>query len=88
MKEAVFRSAIQHDCDAATNVMSNIASGRKEYAAIFYGLESLLFHRLGRTSGESHLRKDLSSIFEQLQLSESLGKLHVLQKMESTLHAS
>jgi len=68
--------------------MSNIASGRKEYAAIFYGLESLLFHRLGRTSGESHLRRDLSFVFEQLQLSESLGKLHVLQKTESTLHAS
>jgi len=77
LKEAIFRSAIQHDYDASMDVMSNIASGRKEYAAIFYGLESLLFHRLGRTSGESHLRRDLSSIFEQLQLSESLGKLYM-----------
>jgi hypothetical protein len=66
-------------------MMSKIASGRREYAAIFYGLESVLFYRLGSASGESHLRKDLSSIFEQLQLSESLGKLYMLVKRRETL---
>jgi len=55
--------------------MSNIASGGSEYAAIFHGLEELLFFRLRRDQ-EWHLRNGLSSVFEQLQLSESLGKLY------------
>jgi len=59
--------------------MSNIASGGSEYAAIFHGLEELLFFRLRRDQ-EWHLRNDLSSVFEQLQLSESLGKLQLLHK--------
>jgi len=40
--------------------------------AICSGLEELLFIRLKGT--EWHARSDLSSIFEQIQLSENLGE--------------
>ena len=67
--EVIFRSAMQHDCEASTDALKGIAT---RDAAIFRGLEDLLFHRL-RKDQEWQVRKDLSSIFEQLQLSESLG---------------
>ena len=70
--EVIFRSAMQHDCEAATDAMKAIATKGHRNAAIFRGLEDLLFHRL-RKDREWHVRNDLSSIFEQLQLSESLG---------------
>ena len=70
--EVIFRSAMQHDCEAATDAMKSIATKGRRNAAIFQGLEELLFNRL-RKDREWHVRNDLSSIFEQLQLSESLG---------------
>ena len=70
--EIIFRSAIQHDCEAAADAMKGIATKRHRNAAIFRGLEDLLFHRL-RKDREWALRNDLSSIFEQLQLAEGLG---------------
>jgi len=74
LSEIIFRSAVQHDCEASTSAIGNLTAKGKDYAAIPQGFEELLFHRLQRNR-EWHLRNDLSSIFEQLQLSESLGKL-------------
>ncbi|KAF8533500.1 hypothetical protein BDD12DRAFT_898763 [Trichophaea hybrida] len=73
LSEVIFRSAIQHDCETSTNAISKITTMGSEYVAILQGFEGLLFHRL-RRDREWHLRNDLSSIFEQLQLSESLGQ--------------
>ena len=69
LAEVIFRSAMQHDCQAATDALKGIAT---KNAAVFRSLEDLLFYRL-RKDGEWQVRNDLSSIFEQLQLSESLG---------------
>ena len=70
LAEVIFRSGIQQDCEAATDAIEGITTKGRRNAAIFRGLEDLLFHRLGK---EWNVRNDLSSIFEQLQLSESLG---------------
>ena len=72
LAEVIFRSAMQHDCEAATDAMKAIATKVGRNAAIFRSLEEILFHRM-RKDREWHARNDLSSIFEQLQLSESLG---------------
>ena len=72
LAEIIFRSAMQHDCEAATDTMKGIATKGARNSAIFRGLEDLLFHRL-RKDQEWQVRNDLSSIFEQFQLSESLG---------------
>ena len=72
LAEVTFRSAMQHDCEAATDAMKGIATRGRRNFAIFRALEDLLFNRL-RKDREGRVRNDLSSIFEQLQLSESLG---------------
>ncbi|KAF8244421.1 hypothetical protein K440DRAFT_663457 [Wilcoxina mikolae CBS 423.85] len=70
--EITFRSAIEHDCAAITETFSSLTTGEAEHAVISCGLEELLFYRLKKGS-ERRLRSDLSSIFEQIQLSEGLG---------------
>ncbi|KAF8544382.1 hypothetical protein BDD12DRAFT_801307 [Trichophaea hybrida] len=72
LSEITFRSAIEHDCAAITETFNSLTTGEAEHAVISCGLEGLLFYRLKKGS-ERRLRSDLSSIFEQIQLSEGLG---------------
>lgn len=70
--EITFRSPIEHDCAAITQTFSSLNTGGADHAATCSGLEELLFIRLKGT--ERYVRSDLSSIFEQIQLSENLGE--------------
>lgn len=53
--------------------LSEIAAGGTDFATISRGLEVILFHRL-RKDTQWSIRKDFSSLLEQLQLSQNLGK--------------
>ena len=81
LTEITYRSAPEHDATVIsktfwniTNLGSSEAITSGQYAHIFYGLEELLFHRLQRKGESDIYRSDLSALFEQIQLSEALGK--------------
>jgi hypothetical protein len=74
--EITFRSALEHDCEAVANALGEITNGGTEFATISRGLEGLLFYRLLEDTDRSEweARNDLSSLLEQLQLSQNLGR--------------
>jgi hypothetical protein len=70
--EITFRNALENDADASVSEFTSIVSRSTKHSAILSGLEGLLFYRLSRTIRDS--RCDLSSMFEQVQLSQNLGE--------------
>ena len=76
LREMVFVSSFEQFSQASMEAQSKILSasqnpGRdKRLAVLAASIENLLFHRLGREWNE---RNDISSLFEQIQVSQILG---------------
>ena len=77
LRELTFVSSFEQYSKAITEAQALILSGRrgpKQNKGLFIleaSIEELLFHRLGRDWREMN---DLSSLFEQIQISQGLGK--------------
>ncbi|KAI9731582.1 MAG: hypothetical protein M1834_004702 [Cirrosporium novae-zelandiae] len=69
LREMTYISSFEQDTSALMKTHTKLFR-RDRFAAIASCLEELLFHRLGR---EWDRRSDLSSLLEQIQLSQSLG---------------
>ena len=85
LRELMFVSSLEQCAQTITEVQSKILSSKqhprqnKGLSVLAASIEDLLFHRLSKDWKE---RNDLSSLFEQIQVSQILGKstsVHILR---------
>lgn len=76
LRELIFISSFEHSSQVITRFQSTILSSKqnprqnKGLFVLAASIEDLLFHRLGKDWAE---RNDISSLYEQIQLSQILG---------------
>jgi len=80
LRELIFRSAVEHDPIVASGTFRTFVAEHQKYGILLKCLENLLFFRL-RRDREWSLRCDFSSLLEQIQLSEMLGKSILMARL-------